>query len=105
MSVSPFVNKAVCVSWGNNAVGTTELRLNGTPWTILHRTNGRFSRVNEPTVLRNFATNCDVRRGVSERSRDTETDVSDYLELLKKLNFKTRMYPDAGRPYSVSVFI
>ena len=42
---------------------------------------------------------------MSERSRDTETGVSNDVELLIKLNFKIRMYCDTGRPYWVSVFI
>ena len=58
MSVSPFVNKAGCVSRGNNAEGTRELQLNGPRWKIPGHTNGRFSRMNELRVLRNFATNC-----------------------------------------------
>ena len=58
MSVAPFVNKAGCVSRGNNAVGTTGLRLNGPRWAIRRHKNGRFARMNELTVLRSFAANC-----------------------------------------------
>ena len=62
MSVSPFVNKAACVSQANNAVGTTDPRSNGPRWTALRLANGRFSRTNELRVLCNFATKCTSKR-------------------------------------------